>query len=245
MDGTAGTEVVPTLRKLLTLSSLGGRKDDSANKRTRTSAAHSSEQQQPASKRPPKDVETSAQRNQRNQKREKVIQEEVKRSSQNVRWERCPLPADVDHWFYDLRNVGNEPPASLIAASRNMVVLWKRALGREYYPISERSGEWVMQLERSHRTFKAVTANMPISGWMSRACAKHQSMHDILSIPKLVGRDGDPLNTRPCPLIYYYEQLLEDLLHVVTHNFEPIPRTILNPIPKVQSSSTPRNRTLD
>jgi hypothetical protein len=82
---------------------------------------------------------------------------------------------------------------------------------------------------------------MPISGWVSRACAKHQTMHDLMHIPKLVGRDGDPLNTRPCPLIYYYEQLLEDLLHIVTHNFEPIPRTILNPIPKAQSSSLSRN----
>jgi hypothetical protein len=99
----------------------------------------------------------------------------------------------------------------------------------------------VMMLEQAHKTFKAVTASMPISGWMSRACAKHQTIHDLMSIPMLVGTDGDPLNTRPCPLIYYYEQLLEDLLHIVEHDFEPIPRTILNPIPKAQPSSLTRN----
>ncbi len=93
-------------------------------------------------------------------------------------------------------------------------------------------------LEQAHNTFKAVTTNMPISGWMSRACAKHQTTHDLVGIPKLVGRDGDPLIWRQCPLIYYYAQLLEDLLHVVAHDFEPIPRTILNPIPKAQSSSS-------
>jgi hypothetical protein len=44
-------------------------------------------------------------------------------------------------------------------------------------------------------------------------------------------------------LIYYYEQLLEDMRHIITHNFEPIHRTILNPIPKPStiSSSSLRN----
>jgi hypothetical protein len=242
MDGPTGTEVMPTLQKLITLSSLGGRKEDWANKRTRSSTAHSNDQEQPASKRPPQNTEASAERVGRNPEREEAnIQEEVKRSSQNVRWERCPLPTNVDHWFYDLRQAGNEPPASLIAASRDMVIMWKRALGRRYFPLAEHAGGTVMTLERAHRTFKAVTANMPISGWVSRACAKNQSMHDLMSIPKLVGRDGDPLNTRPCPLIYYYEHLLDDMKHILTHNFEPIPRTILNPIPKVQSSSPSRN----
>jgi hypothetical protein len=169
------------------------------------------------------------------------VQEEVRRSSQNVRWKKGPLPADVDHWFYDFRSIGNEPPASLVAGSRNMVNAWKAALGQNYYPLREHSGGTIMMLEQAHNTFKAVTANMPISAWMSRACAKHQITHDLVGIPMLVGTDGDPLNTRPCPLIYYYEQLLEDMLHVVTHNFEPIPRTILNPIPKAQSSSLTRN----
>jgi tRNA G37 N-methylase TrmD len=77
----------------------------------------------------------------------------------------------------------------------------------------------VMRIEHAHRTFEALTMNMPISGWVSRACAKHHAEHDILRIPTLVAKDGDPLETRPCPLIYYYEQLLEDLKHIVTHNF--------------------------
>jgi hypothetical protein len=55
-------------------------------------------------------------------------------------------------------------------------------------------------------------------------------MHDQMGIPKLIARDGNPLNTRPCPLIYYNEQLLDDMRHIITHHFETIPRTILNPI---------------
>ena len=63
----------------------------------------------------------------------------------------------------------------------------------------------------------------------------------MLSIPMLVARNGNPLDSRPCPLIYYYEQLLEDMRHIITHLFEVIPRTILNPIPKAHSRPIPRN----
>ena len=42
-------------------------------------------------------------------------------------------------------------------------------------------------------------------------------------------------------MIYYYEQLLQDMRHIVTHHFETIHRTILNPIPKSTISSPPRN----
>jgi hypothetical protein len=55
--------------------------------------------------------------------------------------------------------------------------------------------------------------------------------------PVACRKDGDPLTTRPCPLIYYYEQLLEDMKHIIAHMFEPIPRTILTPIPEAQMSS--------
>jgi hypothetical protein len=173
----------------------------------------------------------------RNQENEEAIQEEVRKSAVAVRWVKGPLPANLDHWFYDLRNSGIEPPASLISASRRMVIRWKTALGPGYFPLSANAGGMVMRVEHAHRSFKAVTADMPLSGWTSRACAKHQFMHDMMSIPKLVARDGDPLNTRPCPLIYYYEQLLEDMKHIVTHHFEPIQRTILNPIPESTTSS--------
>ncbi len=122
-----------------------------------------------------------------------------------------------------------------------MVLKWKAALGRSYFPVTENAGGSVISLEHAHRTFKAATLNMPISGWTSRACAKHQTLHDLAGIPKLVAKDGDPLTTRPCPLIYYYEQLLEDMRRIVTHRFEIIPRTILSPIPKAQSLSPPRN----
>ena len=177
----------------------------------------------------------------RSKERERAVEEEVRMSCNNVRWVKGRVPADVDHWFYDLRDYGTEPPASLVTASRNMVLRWKSALGRAYYPLNREAGGSVLRVEHAHRTFKAVTLNMVISGWTSRACAKHQSMHDLMNIPMIVARDGDPLKTRPCPLIYYYEQLLEDMRHIITHHFETIPRTILNPIPKTTISSPPRN----
>ena len=178
----------------------------------------------------------------RNQEKEEAIQEEVRRSAQNVRWVKGPLPVNIDHWFYDLRNAGTEPPPSLVSASRNMVLKWKAALGPHYFPLTRNAGASVLRLEHAHRSFVAVTADMPISGWTSRACAKHQILHGMVKIPKLVARDGDPLSTRPCPLIYYYEQLLEDMRHIITHNFEPIHRTILNPIPKSSTTSSPSLR---
>jgi hypothetical protein len=78
-----------------------------------------------------------------------------------------------------------------------------------------------VNLEHAHRTFEAVTLNIPTSGWVLRACAKHQTIHDLMGISTLVAKEGDPLKTRPCPLIYYYEQLLDDMKHIVTHRFEP------------------------
>ena len=103
-------------------------------------------------------------------------------SAQNVRWVRGPLPANVDHWFYDLRNSYAEPPASLVAASRKMVLKWKSALGKSYFPLRHDAGGSVLRIEHAHRSFKAVTLNMPLSGWTSRACAKHQMMHDSMDI---------------------------------------------------------------
>jgi hypothetical protein len=145
------------------------------------------------------------------------------------------------HRFYDLRDAGTVPPASLVAASRLMVLAWKEAQGRSYFTFRRLAGGMVMRIEHAHRTFKALTLNMPISGWVSRACAKHHADHETLRIPTLVAKDGDPLEIRPClPLIYYYEQLLEDMKHIVTHNFETIPRTILEPIPRTPVDSPSR-----
>jgi hypothetical protein len=48
----------------------------------------------------------------RNQDREKEVEDEVKRSCQNIQWTRGPLPKNIDHWFYDLRNAGTVPPIS-------------------------------------------------------------------------------------------------------------------------------------
>jgi hypothetical protein len=172
---------------------------------------HANDPEQLASKKPPQNAPARSlmllntrdlvlERRTRNQENEEEVQDEVRKSCQNVRWTRGPLPANIDHWFYDLRHTGTEHPESLVAASRIMVLNWKRALGRSYYPVSRDAGGAVMSLEHAHRTFKAVTLNMLISGWVSRAYAKHQIMHDMLSIPKLVAKDGDLLKTRPVSL---------------------------------------------
>jgi hypothetical protein len=121
-----------------------------------------------------------------------------------------------------------------------MVLRWKNALGSDYFSFYNNAGGSVLAVEHAHRTFKALTRDLPISGWFSRACAKHQTIHRSTLIPTLVAKDGDPLTTRPCPLIYYYEQLLEDMKHIVTHLFEIIPRTILTPILEAQTSSPSR-----
>jgi hypothetical protein len=230
----------PTPPKLITLSNLGSRTVDTMGKRTRSLGTVASE---PAQKKPPQNSMASTSERApllleqpcpRNQDKEKEIEEEVKRSCQNIQWTRGPLPENIDHWFYDLRSAGTVPPASLVASSRAMVLKWKNALGDNYLPYNHSAGGSVMGLEHAHRTFKALTKDMPISGWVSRACAKHQNAHRSAFIPLLVAKEGDPLTTRPCPLVYYYEQLLEDLKHIVTHMFEPIPRTIFNPIPEAQ-----------
>jgi hypothetical protein len=88
-----------------------------------------------------------------NQEKEEAIQEEVTKSAQNVRWVKGPLPTNIDHWFYDLRNAGTEPPLSLVSASRNMVLKWKAALGQCYFPLSRDAGASVVRLEHAHRSF--------------------------------------------------------------------------------------------
>jgi hypothetical protein len=97
----------------------------------------------------------------RDQDKEKEIEDEVRRSCQNIQWTRGPLPKDIDHWFYDLRTAGTIPPASLVTASRAMVLRWKNALGRDYFPYRQSAGGSVMNLEHAHRTFKALTRDLP------------------------------------------------------------------------------------
>jgi hypothetical protein len=66
--------------------------------------------------------------------------------------------------------------------------------------------------------------------WITRVCTKHDVTHRMARIPRLIAKNGDPATTTACPLKHYYEQLLEDLKHVVEVNFEPVKRTILEPI---------------
>jgi hypothetical protein len=121
---------------LITLSTLDDKTKDTMGKRARSLGTATSE---PSPKKPSQNSQALTWTNPehgRNQDREKEIEEEVKRSSQSIEWTRGPLPKNIDHWFYDLRNAGNVPPASLVAASRAMVLKWKAALGREYFPLS-------------------------------------------------------------------------------------------------------------
>ncbi len=167
---------------------------------------------------------------QERQELEKEIENEVKRSCSAIAWTKVTRFEDIDHWFYDLRDAGTEPPGLLVQESRKMVLTWKAALGTRYHALQQGAGATIMPLEHAYKSFKAVTSGMSISVWVSRAIARVQWLHDILSIPKLVSKNGDPLTTRPCPLIFYYEQLLEDMQHIVAHQFETIPRTIFYPI---------------
>jgi hypothetical protein len=213
--GIVGTSEQPTPPRLLTLSTPGGKNEDTVGKKTRSIGTVANE---PAQKKPPQNSlassHTSSEPSQnkvpvlrtRDQDMEKDIEDKVRKSCQNIQWVRGPLLSNVDHWFYDLRDAGTVPPASLVAASRLMFLAWKKAQGLSYFPFRRLAGGMVLRTEHAHRTFKALTLNMPISGWVSRACAKHHADHSTLQIPTLVAKDGDPLETRPCPLIYNYEQ---------------------------------------
>jgi hypothetical protein len=139
MDGSTGTEAPPAPLRLISLGTLSSKKDNSANKRTRSSMSHVNDPEQPASKKHPQNASAPSlpvldsrdhvpARRTRNQEKEKEIEDEVRKSCQNVRWTRA-LPRNIDHWFYDLRDAGMEPPESLVAASRIMVLKWKEALG--------------------------------------------------------------------------------------------------------------------
>jgi hypothetical protein len=201
IEGMAGTTEQPTPPRLVTLAStLGNKNEDTVGKRARSMGTMANE---PAQKKPPQNSLAPPserapllleQPRPRNHDREKEIEEEVKRSCQNIQWTRGSLPKNIDHWFYDLRNAGTVPPASLVSASRTMVLRWKSAFGNSYHPFSRHNaGGMVMSLEHAHRSFTAVTRDLPISGWVSRACAKHQNTHRSVFIPTLVAKEGDPL----------------------------------------------------
>ena len=112
----------------------------------------------------------------RNPEREKEIETEVLQSYQKIKWTHG---YDQDHWFCDLRNVF-KPPEQLVAASRKQVLAWKEALGRGYYP--RRSSPIVSaveMIENALKTFENVVAGKNLVCWITRACAKHESIHSI------------------------------------------------------------------
>ncbi len=158
IEGSAGTSEQPPAPKVdHPLYSLGNKNEDTLGKRARSMGTMVNE---PTQKKPSQNSLASDRNPEhileapypRNQDREKEIEEEVKRSCQNIQWTRGPLPKNIDHWFYDLRNAGTVPPASLVAASRAMVLRWKSALGNGYYPFSSRNaGGMVVGLEHAHR----------------------------------------------------------------------------------------------
>jgi hypothetical protein len=95
-EGMAGTSEQPPPPKLITLSNLGNRKEDTMGKRTRSLGTAANE---PAHKKPSQNSLASDPKSEpsreellairtRNQDREKEIDDEVKRSCQNIQWTR-------------------------------------------------------------------------------------------------------------------------------------------------------------
>ncbi len=121
IGGSAGTSEQPTPPRLITLiSNLGNKNEDTMGKRTRSLGTAANE---PAHKKPPQKSlapgpnsepprEESLAIRTRNQDKEKEVEDEVKKSCQNIQWTRGPLPKNIDHWFYDLRNAGTVPITS-------------------------------------------------------------------------------------------------------------------------------------
>ncbi len=100
IEGLAGTPEQPPPPRLITLSTLGSKNEDAPGKRTRSLRTVASE---PAQKKPSQNSLASPsehisipllleQPRPRNQDREKEIEEEVKRSCQNIQWTRGPHP---------------------------------------------------------------------------------------------------------------------------------------------------------
>jgi hypothetical protein len=155
MEWSAGTSGQPTPPRVISLSTLGGKNEDTVGKRTRSLGTVGSE---PAQKKPPQNSlasnHTSSEPFQtkvqelraRDQDKEKEVEDKVRKSCQNIQWVRGPLPSNIDHWFYDLREAGTVPPASLVAASRLMVLAWKAALGRNYFPFRRSAGRMILRI---------------------------------------------------------------------------------------------------
>ena len=240
MDADAEDKTTaPSPAKMISLVTTANKPEEVSGKRSRSQGNAVADREQPSAKRPSQmdsTLEQQPARRGRNPEKEREIETEVLQSYQRIKWTHG---YDQDHWFCDLRNVF-KPPEQLVAASRKQVLAWKEALGGDYYP--RRSSPVVSaveMIENALKTFENVVAGKNLVCWITRACAKHESIHSMAQIPRLIVRDGDPATTRACPLKYYYEQLLEDLKHVVAINFEPVKRTIMEPIPKTAPSPAP------
>jgi hypothetical protein len=134
-------------------------------------------------------LEQQSTRRGRNHEKEKEVEAEVLQSYQKIRWTHG---YDQDHWFCDLRTV-YKTPEQLVAASRKQVLAWKEALGSSYYPLrSSHLVSGVESIENALRTFENVVAGKSLVCWITRACAKHETIHGLTNIPRLIARNGDP-----------------------------------------------------
>jgi hypothetical protein len=140
----------PTLAPKLISLMAGSRAEDETGKRLRSTGPSPQDQEQPASKKPiaqqdevPCDALSSSKGR---QEREKQVEYEVKRSCSDIAWARTPRLEEVNHWFYDLRDAGTEPPERLIRESRKMVLARKKALGQKYFANDQNAGGWVIRL---------------------------------------------------------------------------------------------------
>ena len=133
------------------------------------------------------DIETARQRD---LAKEREIEDEVKQCCNHIKWKRNKDPKDADTWFYDLRDIYTVSD-KLSGEFRKQVLKWKAALGDDYLPYKCRKSRLMLEtyhrmIDNALRSFKAPVVDLSLASWISRACAKHQYIHDRAQIPKLV-----------------------------------------------------------
>ncbi len=105
IEGIARTSEQLTPPRLIVLSTLGNKNEDTMGKRTRSLGTMA---QEPAHKKPTQNSPATGPTSEpsrdelgvlrtRDQDKEKEVEDEVKRSCQNIQWTRGPLPKNIDH----------------------------------------------------------------------------------------------------------------------------------------------------
>jgi hypothetical protein len=142
----------------------------------------------------------------------------------------------------------------LSGESRKQIFKWKTELGEDYLPNQCRNNRglaeiYLRMIDHALRTFRALVVDLSISSWISRACAKHQFIHDWAQIPKLVAsyyRKSENVTHRTVPLVYYYDQLIVDFRHILWQPEEQVMSVTVPPVnaPSHTASSAASSRTV-